>query len=246
MVPADSTTSEDGVIAYRDDDLEVVYVGEAAKNESVRPSIKLHERETSERPTAAARPAPAPAPSRTYAPIPPPGERLAVTKGSVPPLAAADEAPVRPAPAKTVPAKPAKQAPAPAADSDDPRVLYKRYYKAVRAKNHQYAIVGFRSFIERFPSHDLADNAQYWLGEAFYDQKKYDEALVEFGLVAKRYPKGNKVGDAALKLGYTYLMMGRIEEGRAALQRLIDTYPDSNAARLAADRLNKLDDDKDK
>jgi len=38
----------------------------------------------------------------------------------------------------------------------------------------------FVEFIKRFPKHDLADNAQYWIGEGYYAQKKYEPALTAY------------------------------------------------------------------
>jgi tol-pal system protein YbgF len=147
-------------------------------------------------------------------------------------------------PAATPPALASSNPPAPPTSSPgDPRVQYKRYYDALRAGNHSYAIAGFRNFVERFPDHDHADNARYWLGEAFYDQREYRIALAEFRKVVTDHAGGNKVPDAMLKIGYCHIALGEMTDARAALQRVIDRFPRSQPARLAAERLASLDKD---
>ena len=126
-------------------------------------------------------------------------------------------------------------------DYGDPRAEYQRYYEALRAGNHSYAVTGFRNFVERFPGHDFADNAQYWLGEAFYDQKRYKSALVEFRKVVDNHPQGNKVPDALLKLGYCYSQLGEVDKAKQVWQQVLQVYPKSNPAALAATKLSELE-----
>lgn len=122
----------------------------------------------------------------------------------------------------------------------EPLRLYRGAYAALRAGRHEEAERGFREFVRRFPHHDYADNAQYWLGECFYDQKRFDTAAAEFRGVVQRWPEGNKAPDALLKLGYSLLALGDEEKGRATLQELPTAYPRTDAARLAVERLAQL------
>ena len=79
--------------------------------------------------------------------------------------------------------------------------------------SHDAAERGFREFVRRYPHHDYADNAQYWLGECFYDQRAYDKAAPEFRAVVQRWPTGNKAPDAMLKLGFSLLRDRRRRQG---------------------------------
>ena len=122
----------------------------------------------------------------------------------------------------------------------EPLTLYRTAYDDLRAGHHDAAERGFREFVRRFPHHDYADNAQYWLGECFYDQKRFDKAAPEFRTVVQRWPTGNKAPDAMLKLGFSLLALGDVDKGRSALRELPSTYPRTEAARLAAERLAQL------
>jgi len=123
---------------------------------------------------------------------------------------------------------------------NDPAHAYKVAYDLLRAGQHDAAAERLRAFVKRFPHHDFADNAQYWLGEAYYDRKRYAEAALEFRTTVEKFPSGNKAPDALVKLGYCLLAMGEQQKGREVLARVSETYPNTEAARLASDRLAEL------
>jgi tol-pal system protein YbgF len=116
---------------------------------------------------------------------------------------------------------------------------YRAAVERVRAGKHDAAAFALRAFLAKHPRHAYADNAQYWLGEAFYAQKDYVRALAEFRAVIEVYPRGNKVPDALLKVGYCYQAMGQGEEARAVLEQVVTLYPKSEPAALAAERLER-------
>lgn len=124
-----------------------------------------------------------------------------------------------------------------AANADDAGESYRAAVELVRAGNQTQAIDGLRAFLRKYPRHDYADNAQYWLGEAFYAQKDYPHALAEFRTVIETYPRGNKVPDALLKVGYCYQALGQTEKARAVLEQVVNLYPKTEPAALATKRL---------
>jgi tol-pal system protein YbgF len=117
--------------------------------------------------------------------------------------------------------------------------LYRRGTAALKAREHAAAVAAFRDLVARYPQHDYADNAQYWLGEAFYDQKDYARAITEFRATVSRYPRGNKVPDALLKIGFAYQALGETDKARAALEQVVSLYPGSSPAAIASARLEK-------
>jgi tol-pal system protein YbgF len=119
--------------------------------------------------------------------------------------------------------------------------LYRTAYDTLRAGNRTEAEQLFREFLRNFPSSDLADNSQYWLGECFYDRKEFAQAVREFRRVIERYPSGNKAPDALLKVGFSYLALGSVDAGKQTLLQLQRSYPRHEAATLAAARLAELD-----
>ncbi len=121
----------------------------------------------------------------------------------------------------------------------DPSADYRAAVELVKAAKYADAIAALHAFLERYPRHDYADNAQYWLGEVYYAQKDYPHALTEFRATIEQYPRGNKVPDALLKVGYCYLAIGQTEKARAVLEQVVNLYPKSEPAALAAKRLEQ-------
>jgi len=102
------------------------------------------------------------------------------------------------------------------------------------------AVLRFSRFLDDFRDSDLADNALYWTGEAYFDQKEYALALAEFQRVVSEYPEGNKVPDALLKSALCLAELKDRTRARNALYQLVDLYPSSEAARKAQQRLAEL------
>jgi tol-pal system protein YbgF len=114
---------------------------------------------------------------------------------------------------------------------------YRQALETLRAGNPRGALEGFRRFLDGNPRHDYADNAQYWLGESFYARKDYQQALTEFRATIETYPRGNKVPDALLKVGYCYQALGQSDKARAVLEQVVNLYPKSEPAVLASKKL---------
>jgi tol-pal system protein YbgF len=118
--------------------------------------------------------------------------------------------------------------------------LYRRSLDSLRGGHEDESMAGFREFLRLYPQHDLADNAQYWLAEGYYAQKDYPLAMKEFRRVVERYPQGNKVADALLKVGFCHLALGSTAVGRQTLEQVVRSYPRHEAAALAGAKLAEI------
>lgn len=98
----------------------------------------------------------------------------------------------------------------------------------------------FASFLAAHPGDDLADSAQYWLGQCAAAKGDHETALVEYQRVIASFPFGDKVPDALLKSGDMLSRLGRGSEARQAWQALVRDFPQSGAARRAQTRLADL------
>ncbi len=108
-------------------------------------------------------------------------------------------------------------------------------------QNGRYAEAraGFADLIRSNPNDDLADNAQYWIGESYYKEGKYEKAIVEFEKVFTYSDRG-KYDDAQFKLGLCYRKMGNTRKARDEFERLINYYGDSEYKAQAQNILSKL------
>lgn len=129
-------------------------------------------------------------------------------------------------------------APPPAPEQE--QAAYQKAFDLLKGGHYDDAITAFRDLLTAYPGGKLADNAQYWLGEAHFAARRFREAAEEFGRVLRVYPQSPKVPDAMLKLGFSYYELGEWAKARDTLERLASRYPRSTAAQLADRRLEKM------
>lgn len=123
----------------------------------------------------------------------------------------------------------------------DDRANYQAAFDLLKDGKYPEAINAFKQYLTTFPNSALADNAQYWLGEAHYVTKRYSDALRDFRTVLEKYPESRKIPDALLKIGYCNYELKNWSEARSALDQVVQRFGDTTAARLASQRLAKLD-----
>ena len=97
------------------------------------------------------------------------------------------------------------------------QAAYVQAFEALKSRNYAASIAGFKQYLATYPTSDLADNAQYWLGEAYYVTRDYDNAAVAFRAVGERWPNSRKAPDALLKLGFTQFELKNFADARATL-----------------------------
>ncbi len=189
-----------------------------------------------------------PAPPPPAAPGPPPTSSAiaaverprvpSVPSPAVPPSQVAPPAPLVPqaVPAEPVPpiqpVQPQVAPPAPAASrAGNPEQEYNAALATFRSREHGQAVLDFIDFIAKYPKHALAGNAQYWIGEAYWAQRDYRQALVEFEKVSEYGP--GKAPDSLVKIGLCHARLRDASRAEQAWQRVIREYPKSEAAVLA-------------
>ena len=136
------------------------------------------------------------------------------------------------------------QAPQPKSDgaqvSGPEKQEYYQAYDDLRNGHTDQSIAQFDAYLSEYPSGVYANNAQYWLGEAYRVKQDNDAARKAFNGVLEKYPNGAKVPDALLKLGYLEIEQKNLVKAREYLTRVTTDYPKSPAALLAAKKLLKL------
>ncbi|MEZ4358614.1 MAG: tol-pal system protein YbgF [Kofleriaceae bacterium] len=233
-LPGELTPEGERLVGIADDGSEIVYVDDAAIGRLARPSAEtLAEMNRSQR---AARP-----PRADAMPEIDEGDARALLDDAAEERLAPHPAPLAKIGRRAARSRPVsrKAPPVRGTDNGDAEVRYRAAVALVRRGEYASAIASFREFLRRHPSHDYSDNAQYWLGESFYAQRLYAQALAELRLVAERYPQGNKVPDSLLKVGYCHLAMGQRDQADAVLREVIRLFPASQPAALAEKKLQE-------
>jgi tol-pal system protein YbgF len=120
---------------------------------------------------------------------------------------------------------------------------FKAGYEAARdkfqMKSYREAISDFQALASSNPTHMLASNCHYWMGECYNATGEYSKAIAEFQKVMQ-YRQSYKFADALIMSGLCYLKMGESATARSKFQELIDRYPDSEYAPKAMRYLGSL------
>lgn len=128
---------------------------------------------------------------------------------------------------------------APAGVSND-RDAYQAAFTLLKGSEYDRAIAAFQKFLVSFPDSPLADNAVYWLGEAYYVNKSYPEAQAAFQRVLDKYPQSRKRPDASLKIGYCQYELKQWDAAKRTLSLVATQFPDTPSGHLAQQRLDKM------
>lgn len=120
---------------------------------------------------------------------------------------------------------------------------YQAAFELLKEQRYEPAAMAFEQFLVVFPDSELADNAQYWLAESHYVTQKFTMALGEFRIVVEKFPRSRKVPDALLKMGYCRYELKRWDAARGSLARVQSDYPETTAARLAGQRLKRMEEE---
>lgn len=103
---------------------------------------------------------------------------------------------------------------------DSPAAFYEQAFALLRDRNYEGAGTAFAAFLERWPDHELATNAQYWMGESWYVRNDFERAARIFAEAYQKNPKGPKAPDNLLKLALSLNGMGKKKEGCLTLAQL--------------------------
>ena len=123
----------------------------------------------------------------------------------------------------------------------DEATVYGDAFAALKAGRYPDAIRGFQLYLTKYPEGPRADSAYYWLGEAYYVQQEFTPALKAYQTVLEKYPDSSKASHAMLKAGFCQYELKAFRNARATLDKVVASYPGTDAARLAAERLARMD-----
>jgi len=118
---------------------------------------------------------------------------------------------------------------------------YRTALALVEQQNCTEAVPRLRSYLRKYPDTPLSDNAQYWIGECYYAQRDFNNAILAFYDVTRRYPKGDRVCAAMLKQGLAFAELGDAADARIVLERLIHSHPECEEVNQARATLSALE-----
>jgi tol-pal system protein YbgF len=102
------------------------------------------------------------------------------------------------------------------------------------------AITGFEQLLKMFPQTEAAAEAQFLLGETYYQLKRWQDASNAYSVAIQNYPRSSQVPESYYKRGKAQESLAQLDLARASYEQLIKTYPDTPSAGLAKQALDRL------
>ncbi|MDP7537742.1 MAG: tetratricopeptide repeat protein [Methylococcales bacterium] len=117
---------------------------------------------------------------------------------------------------------------------------FQQAYGVLRNGYTEYAIDLFQDFLSQYPTGQYADQAQFWLAEAYRVNQMLDLADQAFETLIVKYPASAQLPIALLKRSYLAIDQNKIDEAKQFLTHVAISYPGSTAGHLAAKKLVEL------
>jgi tol-pal system protein YbgF len=114
-------------------------------------------------------------------------------------------------------------------DGSEPQQLYEQAYGFLLQKDYRAAEQGFEDFMRRHANHQLAGNAQYWLGETFYVRSNFRAAAGAFLKGYQTYGRSPKAPETLLKLAMSLQRLGQKDAACSSFNELTQKYPNPPA-----------------
>lgn len=130
--------------------------------------------------------------------------------------------------------------PAPANPGVSPQRLYDNAWADYTTGQWALAITGFEAYITAFPRSALADDAQFYIGQTYYNDGRFEDAVAAFDEVILNYADANAVPEAYYKRGLSLDRLGDTDRARESFETVIANYPDSPMATMATQALDRL------
>lgn len=118
--------------------------------------------------------------------------------------------------------------------------LFNTALTAFQRQTYSAARSGFQQIVDQFGSDPLAPEARYYLAEIRYNEGDTEGAVEAFLEIPEFHPTADRVPQALYRAGMLSLELGDADEARELFQRVVNTWPDSDAAALARVELRDL------
>jgi len=121
-----------------------------------------------------------------------------------------------------------------------PDSLYLKGLDLLKAGDLVTAREHFTKFLDQNPTHDLAANAHYWIGETYYSENNFEAAILSYQEVIKSYPGKEKVVAAMLKQAMSFKAIKDFKSAKFVLKKLVEGFPKSEEAKKAKALLKEI------
>ncbi len=98
----------------------------------------------------------------------------------------------------------------------------------------------FEQFISEHPDDPRVPDAHFFLADILAQQNRPQEALEAFQEIQQLFPTAERVPQALYRVALLHEELGSVDQARAVLERIVNTYPGDPVAMLARDKLRQI------
>lgn len=118
--------------------------------------------------------------------------------------------------------------------------MYDNAYRDYIGGKYELALQQFADYLQYYATSERAPNAQFWIGQIYYDKGDYEAAIKNFDLVAENFGDSNKSGDARFMKGQALLKNGSKSNAAAEFRKVVTDYPGTDVSKKACSTLRGL------
>jgi tol-pal system protein YbgF len=117
---------------------------------------------------------------------------------------------------------------------------YRDAYEAFQKGDFEGSKNRFEAFLKQYPNVRLSGNAQFWIGEIYYQKRDYEKAILEYEKTMNKYPESGKIPAASFKQALAFLELGDKKNARNLLKGVVERFPHSDQCDMAKRKLEKI------
>ncbi len=121
-----------------------------------------------------------------------------------------------------------------------PVVMYNAAVTQFNNRSLNTARRAFQQFLRDYPDDELAPDAHYYLADILVQVDQLEEAIQAFLRVPELFPLAERVPEALYRVGVTYISLDQLSDARVYLERVVNTYPGTDSATAAQERLAEI------
>ena len=121
-----------------------------------------------------------------------------------------------------------------------PDTLYETAFRDKMGGKPEMALKDFSDYVQSYGDTDKAPIAQFWIGQIFFEQRDFPNAIKAFDQVLEHWTSNPKTPEAMLKKGQALVLMDKRTDGAAEFRQVLTKFPRSDMAPKACSELKAL------
>ena len=117
--------------------------------------------------------------------------------------------------------------------------MFGRYH--IFRRRPEIAVAEAEKMIKRYKKYDIAAGGYMVIGDKYKKEMNYQKALENYDIVLTEYPNSQLTCSALIEKGSCLFKLGKDDEAKNSLQKVVDEYPEGQMAWMAFRSIKNID-----